>query len=187
MHIFAYASMTAAIPEDVARRVCGQDRWALLPADAMGATVRKITSSGQSRIALRTKYTYETKLETPDWRMLRMAEAHKKALVARFPGLATIPLEHSWSGRLCLSVNHVPAFGEIEEGLFSACCENGLGTVKSTLAGMLAAELATGTGSRQLDEFMDHQVPRRLPPEPLAWLGINSVIRLQELRAGREG
>jgi hypothetical protein len=26
-----------------------------------------------------------------------------------------------------------------------------------------------------------------LPPEPIAWLGVNSVIRLQELRAGREG
>lgn len=187
MHIFAYASMTAAIPEDVARRVCGQDRWALLPADAMGATVRKITSGGQSRIALRTKYTYETKLETPEWRTARMAEAHRKALDARFPGLANIPFEHSWSGRLCLSVNHVPAFGELEEGLFSACCENGLGTVKSTLAGMRAAELATGSWSQNLEKFMDHQEPRRLPPEPLAWVGINSVIRLQELRAGREG
>ncbi|MNT00525.1 hypothetical protein D3C71_1508750 [compost metagenome] len=81
----------------------------------------------------------------------------------------------------------MPAFGEIEEGLFSACCENGLGTVKSTLAGMMAAELATGNASRHLQEYMDHPAPSRLPPQPFAWLGINSVIRLQELRAGREG
>lgn len=59
--------------------------------------------------------------------------------------------------------------------------------MKSTLAGMMAAELATGNTSRRLQEYMDHPQPSRLPPEPFAWLGINSVIRLQELRAGREG
>jgi glycine/D-amino acid oxidase-like deaminating enzyme len=88
---------------------------------------------------------------------------------------------------LCLSRNHVPAFGEIEEGLFSACCENGLGTVKSTLAGMMAADLATGQISDSLQKYQDQPMPAKLPPEPLAWLGINSVIRWQELRAGREG
>ncbi len=51
----------------------------------------------------------------------------------------------------------------------------------------MAAELATGTASEQLEQYMDHAAPSRLPPEPFAWLGINSVIRLQELRAGREG
>ncbi|MBS3650194.1 FAD-binding oxidoreductase [Pseudaminobacter sp. 19-2017] len=188
MHIFAYASMTAPFPaDDFGRRVTGGDRWALLPADAMGATVRKITSGGQSRITIRTKYTYDTEVAVTKRRMARMAEAHRRSLDARFPGLKRIPFEHSWAGRICLSVNHVPAFGEVEEGLYSACCENGLGTVKSTLAGMMAAELATGTTSRRLEEYMDHPEPSRLPPEPLAWLGINSVIRLQELRAGREG
>jgi glycine/D-amino acid oxidase-like deaminating enzyme len=188
MHIFAYASMTAPFPgDDIGHKVSGRDRWALLPADAMGATVRKITSRGQSRIAIRTKYTYNTTVTLTKRRMAKMAEAHRTSLDARFPGLKGIPFEHSWAGRICLSLNHVPAFGEVEEGLFSACCENGLGTVKSTLAGVMAAELATGTTSRRLEEFMDHPEPSRLPPEPFAWLGINSVIRLQELRAGREG
>ena len=40
MHVFTYASMTA--PFTGKRR--GRDRWALLPADPMGATVRKITA-----------------------------------------------------------------------------------------------------------------------------------------------
>lgn len=188
MHIFAYASMTAPFPaEDFGRKASGRDRWALLPADAMGATVRKITTGGQSRIAIRTKYTYETAVEVTERRMARMAREHRASLDARFPGLKGIAFEHSWAGRICLTLNHVPASGEIEEGLYSACVENGLGTVKSTLAGMMAAELATGTTSRHLEQYMDHPEPSRLPPEPLAWLGINSVIRLQELRAGREG
>ncbi|GCA49425.1 gamma-glutamylputrescine oxidoreductase [Sinorhizobium sp. KGO-5] len=188
MHIFAYASMTAPFPADeFGRKASGRERWALLPADAMGATVRKITSGGQSRIAIRTKYTYDTTVDLTDRRIAKMAKAHRASLEVRFPALEGIPFEHSWAGRLCLSLNHVPAFGEIEEGLYSACCENGLGTVKSTLAGMMAAELATGNTSRHLEQYMDHPEPCRLPPEPFAWLGINTVIRLQELRAGREG
>ena len=95
--------------------------------------------------------------------------------------------EYSWAGRLCLSLNHVPAFGEVEEGLYSACCENGLGTVKSTLAGMMAADLATGTRSEDLEKYQDQPKPSRLPPEPVAGLGARAVIRWQEMRAGREG
>lgn len=188
MHIFAYASMTAPFPSgDFGAAVSGQDKWALLPADAMGATVRKITVGKQSRIVLRTRYTYDTTVGVSQDRVTRMALEHRRSLVARFPGLMEVPFDYSWAGRLCLSRNHVPAFGELEEGLYSACCENGLGTVKSTFAGMMAAELATGTTSPQLKEYMDQAKPLRLPPQPFAWLGINSVIRLQELRAGREG
>jgi glycine/D-amino acid oxidase-like deaminating enzyme len=180
--------MTAPFPaDDFGRKVSGRDRWALLPADAMGATVRKITSSGQSRITIRTKYTCETTITVTERRMAKMAKEHRRSLDARFPGVADVPFAHSWAGRLCLSLNNVPAFGEVEEGLYSACCENGLGTVKSTLAGMMAADLATGARTRQLEEYMDHPKPSRLPPQPFTRLGINSVIRLQELRAGREG
>lgn len=188
MHFFGYASMTAPFSvEDFGRKASGRERWALLPADPMGATVRKITSNGQSRIALRTKWTYDTTVTLTERRLRKMAEEHRLSFDARFPGLKDVPFEHCWAGRICLSLNHVPAFGEIEEGLFSACCENGLGTVKSTLAGMLAAELATGNTSRHLEQFMDEPKPARLPPEPFAWLGVNAVIRWQELRAGREG
>jgi glycine/D-amino acid oxidase-like deaminating enzyme len=188
MHIFAYASMTAGFPADeFGSSVSGKDRWALLPADAMGATIRKITTNGVSRIVIRTRYTYETKVAVGARRMAKMKEEHRRSLNARFPELARIGFEHSWAGRLCLSRNHAPAFGEVEEGLFAACCENGLGTVKSTLAGIMAADLATGTASPELSRYMDHPQPSRIPPEPFAWLGINGVIRLQELRAGREG
>jgi glycine/D-amino acid oxidase-like deaminating enzyme len=183
MHIFTYASMTASFSE----RSTGKDRWALLPADPMGATVRKITADGSSRIVIRTRFTYDWAVQVGEKRLAGIAAEQRTSLDARFPDLRDVPFEHVWAGRLCLSRNHVPAFGEIEEGLYSACCENGLGTVKSTLAGVMAADLATGTRSAMLDEFSDQPEPARLPPEPLAWLGVNTVIRLQELRAGREG
>ncbi|RWI19659.1 MAG: FAD-binding oxidoreductase [Mesorhizobium sp.] len=183
MHIFTYASMTAPFTATST----GKDRWALLPADPMGATVRKITSDGLSRIVIRTRFTYDWPVRVSEKRLAGIAAEQRTSLDARFPDLKDVPFEYVWAGRLCLSRNHVPAFGEIEDGLYSACCENGLGTVKSTLAGIMAADLATGTRSNMLDKYADQPQPARLPPEPFAWMGINTVIRLQELRAGREG
>lgn len=188
MHIFTYASMTAAFSQnEFGGDVTGADRWALLPADPMGATVRKITANGRSRIVIRTRFTYDPGLKVSQKRVAGIAAEQRRSFDARFPGLESLPMDYSWAGALCLSRNHVPAFGEIEEGLFSACCENGLGTVKSTLAGMMAADLAAGAHGRELDQYRNQPEPSKLPPEPVAWLGINSVIRFQELRAGREG
>ena len=187
MHVFTYASMTKALRSGMPGfGQTGAASWGLLPADPMGATVRKITRDGEERIVIRTRFTFDPDIRVSEGRVARIASEQRRSFAARFPHLDGLPFEFSWAGRLCLSRNHVPAFGEVEEDLFSACCENGLGTVKSTLAGVLAAELATRTASKVLDETQAHPAPKRLPPAPLAYVGINSVIRWQELRAGRE-
>ena len=188
MHVFTYASMTTALRPGVpGYGQMGVDNWALLPADPMGATVRKIRDGESERVVIRTRFTFDPGMKVSEARLAKVVAEQRVSFDARFPHLKHVPFEFSWAGRVCLSLNHVPAFGEIENGLFSACCENGLGTVKSTLAGVLAADLATGVQSPLLDEFQTQPVPRRLPPRPLAFVGINSVIRWQELRAGREG
>ncbi|CAI8996227.1 NAD(P)/FAD-dependent oxidoreductase [Pseudomonas chlororaphis] len=188
LHVFTYASMTAAYQDaELNRGMPGKDRWALLPADPMGATVRKISSGGSSRIVIRTRFTYDPSIQVTPQRVAAVAEEQRHSLNARFPELQSTPLEFSWAGRLCLSRNSAAAFGEIEENLYSACCENGLGTVKSTLAGVMAAELASGNRSEFLDSFSQAPGPSRLPPKLLIRLGVNSVIRWHEFRAGREG
>ena len=188
MHVFTYASMTKALSSGMGGfGRTGAPAWGLLPADPMGATVRKISHGGDERIVIRTRFTFDPGLQVSEARVAKIAAEQRRSFDARFPHLDGLAFEFSWAGRLCLSLNHVPAFGEIEEDLFSACCENGLGTVKSTLAGVLAAELATGARSQVLDEYRAQPAPKRLPPAPLAYVGVNSVIRWQELLAGREG
>lgn len=189
MHIFTYASMTQGFNDQTfGKAVTGKGHWALLPADPMGATLRKITTdNGESRIVIRTRFTYDPAIRVSAERVAKIAAEQRASLDARHPELKSLPFDHSWAGRLCLSRNSVPAFGEIEENLYSACCENGLGTVKSTLAGMMTAELATQTASESLVKYHNQAKPSRIPPVPVAWLGINSVIRWQEFRAGKEG
>ena len=70
MHIFTYASMTSAFSQnEFGGDVTGADRWALLPADPMGATVRKITTDGRSRIVIRTRFTYDPSLQVSEKRV----------------------------------------------------------------------------------------------------------------------
>jgi glycine/D-amino acid oxidase-like deaminating enzyme len=188
MHVFTYASMTRGLRRGMdGYGRTGASAWGLVPADPMGATVRKITHADEERVVIRTRFTFDPSLQVSEARVARIADEQRWSFDVRFPHLKDLVFVFSWAGRLCLSLNHAPASGEIEEDLFSACCENGLGTVKSTLAGVLAVDLATGTRSRILDEFQAQPAPKRLPPAPFASVGVNPVIRWQELRAGREG
>lgn len=75
--------------------------------------------------------------------------------------------------------------GEIEPGLWSACCQNGLGTAKGTLAGVLAAEAANGIGSEVLTRAREATAPRKLPPALITQAGATARLRWGEYRAGR--
>ena len=98
-------------------------------------------------------------------------------------------MEYSWGGKLCLSLNDVPAFGEIEDGMISACCQNGLGTARGTLSGIVAADLATGNlrdNHQSLERMLAYDAPKKLPPEPFASIGAAVTLKYREWRAGRE-
>lgn len=186
VHIHLYASMTRALTTDEVRRLGGAPRWGLTPADPMGSTVRRISGTGGDRILIRNRATYDPSMEIGERRLGAMGQSHDASFAARFPMLAGAEMEFRWAGRLCLSRNGAPAFGEVAEGVFSACCQNGLGLARGTASGMLAAELAAGSGSPLLKQMLTLRQPRRLPPEPLAWLGATARIAWEEWRAGRE-
>jgi glycine/D-amino acid oxidase-like deaminating enzyme len=100
--------------------------------------------------------------------------------------LSDVEIEHRWGGRLCLSLNSVPAFGELEKGIYSAVCQNGLGAVKGTLSGLLAAEMAVKGETPMVAEYLAYEAPKRLPPEPFLSLGAKMTLRWKEWRAGIE-
>ena len=186
MHVFTYASMTRALSAEEVARLGGEPIWAATPADPMGTTVRRISGVGGDRIVIRNRFTYDPSMEVSAARIAAVARDHDKAFAARFPMLDGVDMQYRWGGRLCLSRNDVPAFGEVADGLFAACCQNGLGTSKGTAAGIAAAELASGEDSPLARHHLAADAPTRLPPEPLAWIGANAFIRWGEAKAGRE-
>ncbi len=186
LHVFLYASMTRAMSGSEVKQLGGEPRWGCTPADPLGSTVRRISGTGGDRIVIRNRITYNPSMQADASFPQTFAASHDKAFRRRFPMLRNIDMEYRWGGRLCLSWNNVPAFGEIDTNLYSACCQNGLGLAKGTSSGMLAAELATGNNSKLLEILQNQKEPRLLPPKLLSWLGVNARMRWGEFRAGNE-
>lgn len=186
LHVFTYASMTRALTADEVQKLGGQPRWGATPADPMGTTVRRISGTGGDRIVIRNRFTCDPSMEVSAARIARVGRDHDRAFAARFPMLTDVGMEYRWGGRLCLSWNSVPATGEVETGLFSACCQNGLGTAKGTMLGMVTADLAAGNHTDLLADVLSLDAPKRLPPLPFTFLGANAVMRWGERKAGRE-
>ncbi len=186
VHIYLYASMTRQLSSAELESLGGEDSWGFTPADAMGTTVRKIAGIGGHRIVVRNQITYNPSRIADQSKLANFAQKHQQSFIARFPMLNTVNFEYTWGGALCLSRNNVPAFGELDEGLYSACCQNGLGTVQGTLAGILAAEQASGIDSDFLRQTLSLSQPSRLPPEPFATIGANVVTKWGEIKAGKE-
>ena len=186
MHVFTYASMTEPLSPEACARLGGAPVWGVTPADPMGTTVRRISGTGGDRIVIRNRFTYDPKMTVSDRRLAQVARDHDRSFAARFPMLDGTRMAYRWGGRLCLSRNGVSVVRALESNLYAACVQNGLGTARGTLGGMLAAELACGEQSPALQRALDSDVPQVLPPEPLSWLGANAVMRWQEFRAGAE-
>jgi glycine/D-amino acid oxidase-like deaminating enzyme len=182
MHIFTFGSMTRPLTDDEQRRLGGDPHWGLVPADPMGTTVRRIGD----RIVVRNTFTYNPGMATSAGQIEAIGHSHDRSFRARFPMLDGVAMEHRWGGHLCLSLNSVPAFGEIEERVYSACCCNGLGTVQGTLFGMLAAELAAGAPSPMALDALKGEQPARLYPAPIMAVGAPLRLWMMHRRAGRE-
>jgi glycine/D-amino acid oxidase-like deaminating enzyme len=188
LHVFTYASMTRALTQNEVKRLGGVNDWGILPADPMGTTVRRssdLMGSGH-RVVVRNHATLNQNMEVNEKNIRTAAKLQDRSFANRFPMLEGVEMEHRWGGRLCLSWNSMPAFGEVEQRIWSAACQNGLGTVKGTLSGMMAAEQAVLGKSDMLSEFLTHQAPSKLPPEPFLSLGANISMKWKEWQAGIE-
>lgn len=186
MHVFTYASMTEPLNPNLKNMLCGAARWAITPADPMGSTLRRISTATGDRIIIRSRFTCNPSMRVGPRLMNSAARSHDRGFRARFPLLNDVKMQFRWAGQLCLSWNGVPAFGEIEDGIYAACCQNGLGITKGTLSGMAAAEMAMGARSDAVERLTNMAPPRQLPPTALTWMGANLLMRWNEWKAGRE-
>ena len=186
MTIFTYSSLTRKLTSDESNILGGSPEWGLTSADAMGSSVRRISGIGGDRILIRNRWSYNPSMEASDSFMASADNSHFESFKARFPMLDKVSMEYSWGGRLCLSLNNVFAQGEVDEGIYSACCQNGLGTAKGTAIGVITAEKISGENTSLIPNFADEELPKKLMPKPLMWIGVNSYMRWKELLAGKE-
>ncbi len=187
MQLFLFATMTPELDGETLSRLGGQGRWGITPSDPMGTTMRRIDAGqGGNRIVTRTCAVLRPGMQTQASDLARAAGVMQRKFDARFPQLAGMRMQYRWAGHLCLSLNGVAVLREIEQGVFSGCVQNGLGTARGTLTGIGAAELACGESSDITRHFAAEPRPKRLPPWPLGPIGINTVLRWKEWKARKE-
>lgn len=187
MQLFLFASMTPELDRDTLKRLGGQSRWGVTPSDPMGTTMRRIDrGQGGDRVVTRTcallKPDMAPTQKDVDW----AARVQQRKFEQRYPALSGIKMEYRWAGHLCLSRNGVSVTRQLDDGVYSACVQNGLGTARGTLTGIAAAELACGVVSDITRIFTSEPRPTRLPPQPFARIGANAYMRWKEWRAGNE-
>lgn len=187
MHIFLFATMTEELSPEALRRLGGAPNWGVTPSDPMGTTLRRIsTPQGGNRIITRTMARMLPGMRSSAHDMARAKRMMRAKFDARFPALKGMPMQYAWAGHLCLTRNNVSLAREIDAGLFAAGVCNGLGTTRSTLTGIAAAELALDQQSPATRFFAAQPPAERLPPPPLAKTGANLFIRWKEWRARDE-
>ncbi len=187
MQLFLYAVMTPELDADMLARLGGANRWGITPADPMGTTLRRIDSAqGGNRIITRTCATLAPGRKVGPGHVARAARVMQQKFEARFPQLKGMRMQYAWAGHLCLTLNGVAVMRKLDDGLYSGCVQNGLGTARGTLTGIGAAELACGITSEITRHFSAEAPPRRLPPQPLQQIGANAVLRYKEWRAREE-
>jgi glycine/D-amino acid oxidase-like deaminating enzyme len=187
IQLFLFASITREMDKAALERLGGRSRWGVTPSDPMGTTMRRIDSGqGGNRIVTRTMAVVRPGMTTSAADLARATAVQRRKFDQRYPKMAGFPMEYAWAGHLCLSLNGVAVMREIEDGVFSGCVQNGLGTARGTLTGIGAAELSCGASSEITEHFRAEDRPKRLPPAPFATLGANLVIRWKEWRAADE-
>ncbi len=187
MQIFLFAVMTPELDTTALARLGGRPRWGITPSDPMGTTVRRIDAGqGGNRIVTRTCAVLRPDCTPTAADLKRAARTMQRKFDQRFPQLAGTAMEFTWAGHLCLTLNGVAVMRQVDDGVYSGCVQNGLGTTRGTLTGIGAAELACGQTSAITQHFTAEARPKKLPPQPFREIGANAVLRWKEWRARDE-
>ncbi len=105
-------------------------------------------------------------------------ETLRRVLVSWFPPIRDVPLAHAWSGVLGVPRNwRATVAYDPHSGLGQAGGYVGTGVAAANLAGRTLADLVLGESTeRTMLPWVDQRA-RRWEPEPLRWLGIQSLYR----------
>ncbi|MFN7963830.1 MAG: FAD-binding oxidoreductase [Thermoanaerobaculia bacterium] len=166
--VFTFGSFTRPLSEAEQASIGGEREWGILAMDPMGSTVRRLRDG---RLLIRNTVHYTRGLRLPEAVLEKARREHRRALLARFPSLAEVGFESTWSGLMGTSRTRLYTFGELEPGLFLAGGFTGAGIAQGAIVGRLLAELALGEDSALLRDQLALPSPFRMPVEPLRSMG----------------
>lgn len=180
---FLYGSLTRPLTDDEQARLGGKPVWGVIPAHPFGSTVRRTVDN---RILVRNSFSFHPDGRPRQHHLNQFIANHRKSFERRFPMLNQVNFDYSWSGAICLSENHEGFFGQLAANVYGALCCNGLGITRGTATGKLLADMIAGESNELINFLKTSPGPNKTPPEPLLSIGVNSVLKWGQYRAGLE-
>ncbi|MEW6340910.1 MAG: FAD-binding oxidoreductase [Paraburkholderia sp.] len=181
--VYTFASLSRVMTSAEVEALGGIDSWALIPADPMGTTIRRLSTN---RICIRNHFAFRPGLEVSQADLRKARHLHQRSFERRFPMLKNVELEYTWGGALCLSANSGALFGKRDDGLYQAIGCNGLGLSRGSASGKVIAEYALGMTNDMTEQLLNQTKPRPLPVRPIADVAVSAAIWVKEFSAGAE-
>lgn len=179
--LMTYGSLTRPLRSDEREALGGESTWGILAQDPVGSSLRR---TPDQRLLIRNTLRYSPDLRTSEGRLRRFRQTHYRTLLARFPQLPDLEIEHTWSGAMGVSPNQFPFFGEIAHGLVTAGGFTGAGIAMGTICGHLLAEKLVDRPSDLRNDLEALPGPSWLPPEPFLGLGIRFRVARMNASGG---
>ncbi|MGB7206984.1 MAG: FAD-binding oxidoreductase [Anderseniella sp.] len=168
----AHASLTRQLTQDEQKTYGAPRSWGLTPANAFAGITMRYTDD--KRILIRQNIHFQPSLGVSDASRKAIAHDHKRLFDERFPMLADVSIEHTWTGYICLSENGAPGFGRQSGNVWTAVCQNAVGVTKGTISGLLVADLACAVDNPLIPDMESLGAPSRVPPRPFLDLGVRA-------------
>jgi gamma-glutamylputrescine oxidase len=105
----------------------------------------------------------------------------RKYMLRIYPELAHTRIDYGWGGTLAITLNRMPDFGRLSQGVFYAHGYSGHGVPTATLAGKLLAEAVSGSAER-FDVMASVPSPRFPGGTLLRWPGLVAGMLFYSLR-----
>lgn len=180
----AYGNLTRPLSPAEQHTLGAPGAWGVTPVNAFVSSTLRYTQD--RRILLRHRIEYAPAQRVSAAQLSRARRLSEEAFRKRFPMLPDVTFEHTWTGYVCLSRNGAPGFGKVAGNVWSAVCQNAVGVTKGTIAGLLAADLATGRDNPLIADMESLGQPSRLPPEPFLGIGVRVRNSLDSWRGRHE-
>ncbi len=167
-------SFTRVLNDEELASLGSLKEWGILSVHNAGATLRLTVDR---RLCLRNGAEYNAGALLSETQMAARQAIHRAGFEKRFPQLAHVPFEYSWSGVEGISRNGTNFFGRQRDNIYLAGGYNGSGVSRGTAFGAALADYASGGQSPLIDDCLASAPGAWMPPRPFLDIGALLTVR----------
>jgi len=167
-------SFTRVLNKQELASLGSETEWGILSLHSGGATLRL---TRDHRLCIRNTAEYHGSNLLSEQKLGQRQAIHRAAFDKRFPQLAQVPFEYSWSGVEGISRNGTNYFGRQRDNIYLAGGYNGSGVSRGTAFGAAIADYASGETSITISDCLGSPPGSWIPRGPLRDIGAFFTVR----------